>query len=349
MRRKISRLLVTGGAGFIGSHFVRHWVRDRLGKNSDQQLIILDSLSYAGNLMNLSDLPKDSFRLVKGSIGDAPLLKRLFTEHRPTAVINFAAESHVDRSIATPITFIETNVLGTGILLDACRLAWKNIPEAFFLQISTDEVFGALGDEGFFTEKTPYAPRSPYSASKAGGDHLVHAYQNTFNLNAMVVHCSNNYGPYQFPEKLIPLTISRCLAKEPIPIYGKGDNVRDWVFVEDACRAMIEVLEAGKLGERYLIGGQCPLRNIELVTHLTKIFGELQNDKFKYESLISFVKDRAGHDYRYATDIGKISSELGWKPTTPFNEGLKRTVEWYLSNGKWLNAIADGSYRAGAA
>lgn len=340
--RRISSLLITGGAGFIGSHFLRQWLKNHPGAH----VVMLDSLSYAGNLMNLRDLSPTSFTFAHGSINDAAFLRQLFQTHKFSTVINFAAESHVDRSIDNPTPFVETNVLGTSILLDACRHSWKDNRDALFVQMSTDEVFGELGEDGFFTEETPYGPRSPYSAAKAGGDHMVHAYNNTYKLPAIVVHCSNNYGPYQFPEKLIPLTISRCVEKKQIPVYGQGTNVRDWIHVADACRAIAMITKSGRIGERYLIGGENPIRNIDVVNTVCDTVTSLLKDGHDRRQLITYVKDRAGHDFRYATNTSKVRGEFKWTPEVSFKSGLKETVEWYLSNTAWLNAIHDGSYRS---
>lgn len=295
--------------------------------------------------MNLADLDSARFTFAHGSINDAQFLKRLFASYKFSTVINFAAESHVDRSIDNPTPFVETNVLGTSILLDACRQAWKQNSDAVFVQMSTDEVFGELGEHGFFTETTPYGPRSPYSAAKAGGDHMCHAYANTYKLPVIVVHCSNNYGPFQFPEKLIPLTVSRCLERKPIPVYGHGKNVRDWIHVRDACTAIARIVESGRTGERYLVGGENPLQNIDVVKNVCHSVNRITGQGFDHQSLITFVNDRPGHDFRYATDCSKVRREFKWSPTIEFAAGLDETVQWYLSNGQWLSAVNDGSYR----
>ena len=339
--------LVTGGAGFIGGNFVLDAVRRGV------RVVNLDALTYAGNLDTLHDVQDDARHVfVQGDIGDAALVERLLREHRPAAVINFAAESHVDRSIDGPAAFVQTNVVGTLNLLERSRDYWKSLDadgrDAFrFLHVSTDEVYGTLGETGKFTEETPYAPNSPYSASKAGSDHLVRAFHHTYGLPVLTTNCSNNYGPYQFPEKLIPLVIARALAGEPLPVYGDGRNVRDWLFVDDHCAAIRRVLEAGRPGETYNVGGDAERQNIEVVTTLCRLLDERlpRADGRRRESLITFVADRPGHDRRYAIDAGKLKAELGWAPSVTFEEGMSRTVDWYLANQPWVKRVLDGSYR----
>ncbi|WP_396615591.1 dTDP-glucose 4,6-dehydratase [Lysobacter soli] len=339
--------LVTGGAGFIGGNFVLDAVRRGV------RVVNLDALTYAGNLDTLHDVQDDARHVfVQGDIGDAALVERLLREHRPAAVINFAAESHVDRSIDGPAAFVQTNVVGTLNLLERSRDYWKSLDadgrDAFrFLHVSTDEVYGTLGETGKFTEETPYAPNSPYSASKAASDHLVRAFHHTYGLPVLTTNCSNNYGPYQFPEKLIPLVIARALAGEPLPVYGDGRNVRDWLFVDDHCAAIRRVLQAGRPGETYNVGGDAERQNIEVVTTLCRLLDERLPlaDGRRRESLITFVADRPGHDRRYAIDAGKLKAELGWAPSVTFEEGMSRTVDWYLANQPWVKRVLDGSYR----
>ncbi len=336
-------ILITGGAGFIGSHVVRLFVN----KYPDYKIVNLDKLTYAGNLENLKDIENGSnYEFVKGDIVDDSFIFELFNKYQFDGVIHLAAESHVDRSIANPNEFIKTNIVGTVNLLNAARNNWKeNLKEKLFYHISTDEVYGSLGDEGLFVEETSYDPRSPYSASKASSDHLVRAYYHTFNLPIVITNCSNNYGPNQFPEKLIPLAFNNIKNKKPIPIYGKGENIRDWLFVEDHANAIDLVFHKGKIGETYNIGGNNEWQNIELIKVLCKIMDKKLNRK-EGESvgLITYVKDRAGHDLRYAIDSSKIQSELGWKPSLQFEEGLEKTVDWYLSNSEWLEHILSGNY-----
>ncbi|MGO1003416.1 dTDP-glucose 4,6-dehydratase [Lysobacter sp. CA196] len=339
--------LVTGGAGFIGGNFVLDAVRKGV------KIVNLDVLTYAGNLDTLSSLdgnPNHVF--VQGDIGDAALLKHLLAEHRPEAVINFAAESHVDRSIEGPAAFVQTNVVGTLSLLEQVRDYWKQLDaparDAFrFLHVSTDEVYGSLGETGKFTETTPYAPNSPYSASKAASDHLVRAFHHTYGLPVLTTNCSNNYGPFQFPEKLIPLIIAKALAGEPLPVYGDGLNVRDWLFVGDHCSAISRVLEAGRIGETYNVGGDAERANIVVVKTICALLDERRPlaDGRARESLIAYVADRPGHDRRYAIDADKLKGELGWAPTVTFEEGIARTVDWYLDNQAWVQRVLDGSYR----
>lgn len=339
--------LVTGGAGFIGGNFVLDAVRQGV------KVVNLDALTYAGNVDTLAGVqgnPNHVF--VQGDIGDAALIQRLLAEHRPDAVINFAAESHVDRSIDGPAAFVQTNVVGTLNLLEKTRDYWKSLDEAGrasfrFLHVSTDEVYGSLGDAGKFTEETPYAPNSPYSASKAASDHLVRAFHHTYGLPVLTTNCSNNYGPYQFPEKLIPLVIAKALAGEPLPVYGDGKNVRDWLFVNDHCAAIRRVLEAGRLGETYNVGGDAERQNLVVVKTICELLDERHPlaDGRARESLITFVADRPGHDRRYAIDASKLQNELGWTPTVTFEQGMAQTVDWYLANQPWVQRVLDGSYR----
>ncbi|MCK9366213.1 MAG: dTDP-glucose 4,6-dehydratase [Metallibacterium scheffleri] len=340
--------LVTGGAGFIGGNFVLEALRQ-----PELRIVNLDKLTYAGNpdtLAALQGSPDHVF--VHGDIGDGALVAQLLAQHQVDAVLNFAAESHVDRSIDGPAEFVHTNVVGTLALLEAARDYWKALPlerqDGFrFLHVSTDEVYGSLGPLGAFSETTPYAPNSPYSASKAASDHLVRAFHHTYGLPTLTTNCSNNYGPYQFPEKLVPLTIQKALAGEPLPVYGDGRNVRDWLYVGDHCAAIRRVLEAGRAGETYNIGGNSERENIQVVRAICALLDErrpLPGDK-RRETLISFVKDRPGHDRRYAIDAGKLKRELGWAPTHTFEHGLARTVDWYLEHQPWVRRVLDGSYR----
>ena len=343
-------ILVTGGAGFIGSNFVLAWM-----KSAGTPLVNLDLLTYAGNPANLAGLEHDSrYALVRGDICGAGLVKSIFAAHRPRAVVHFAAESHVDRSIASPEAFIRTNVHGTFVLLEQARAYWEGLtPEdrdGFrFLHVSTDEVYGTLGpDDPAFSETTPYAPNSPYAASKAGSDHLARAYFHTFGLPVLTTNCSNNYGPFQFPEKLIPLMILNALEGKPLPVYGDGKNVRDWLFVEDHCTAIRTVLEKGKPGETYNIGGNSEKANIDVVTAICNLVDEMRpglTGGAPRTSLITYVADRPGHDRRYAIDASKIGRELGWKPEQDFEGGLRRTVKWYLENGAWVDSVRTGAYR----
>jgi len=342
-------ILITGGAGFIGSNFAIDWLA-----SNDERIVNLDKLTYAGNLENLQSLEgNDRHRFVHGDIGDAGLVGRLLQEHEPRAIINFAAESHVDRSIEGPEEFINTNVVGTSRLLQVSRKYWERLGEearsAFrFVHISTDEVYGSLGaDDPAFTELNRYEPNSPYSASKAASDHMIRAYFHTYGFPVLTTNCSNNYGPYQFPEKLIPLIIHNAIAGKDLPIYGDGQQIRDWLFVADHCSAIRRVLEAGTLGEVYNIGGLNEKPNIEIVHTLCAILDELHPnaDGRSHTSQIVFVKDRPGHDRRYAVDASKIDRELGWKPAMTFEEGIRKTVEWYLENPKWVENITSGEYR----
>jgi dTDP-glucose 4,6-dehydratase len=340
-------ILVTGGAGFIGSNFLLYMVT----RYPRVQFINLDSLTYAGNLMNLRSIEEaPNYCFIHGDVADAPLVERLFREHRITTVVHFAAESHVDRSIMTPLSFVLTNTVGTVALLEAARKAWGDHadPRRFrFYHISTDEVFGSLGPEGYFTESTPYNPRSPYAASKAASDHFVRAYYHTYGLPIVISNCSNNYGPYQFPEKLIPLTILNALENRPIPIYGKGENVRDWLYVRDHCTAIERILFSGRTGQTYLVSAGYERSNLALVTQLLDLLDEeLGRPQGHSRQLITFVKDRPGHDFRYALDASRLRQELGWQPAYTLEEGLRETIRWYLSHRDWLEAVADASYRA---
>lgn len=341
-------ILVTGGAGFIGGNFVLGCVR-----SGEYRVVNLDALTYAGNLETLVELNSSPDHIfVEGDIIDQALVLELLLEHRPQAIVNFAAESHVDRSIEGPAAFIETNVVGTLELLEAARDYWGDLDEAGregfrLLHVSTDEVYGSLGPEGAFTETTPYAPNSPYSASKAASDHLVRAYHHTYGLPVLTTNCSNNYGPYQFPEKLIPLMILNALEGKPLPIYGDGKNIRDWLYVEDHCSAIETVLAKGRPGKVYNVGGNSERSNLEVVGALCSILDELVPDSAHrpHEQLVTFVDDRPGHDRRYAIDASKLSSELGWQPKENFESGLRKTVQWYLDNGAWCQHVQDGSYR----
>lgn len=340
--------LVTGGAGFIGGNFVLEARQRGLAR-----IINLDALTYAGNRDTLAALDGDADHVfVHGDIGDRALVSRLLAEHGVDAVINFAAESHVDRSIDGPAAFIQTNVVGTLALLEATRDYWKALPDeraaAFrFLHVSTDEVYGSLGDTGYFTEDTPFAPNSPYSASKASSDHLVRAFHHTYGLPVLTTNCSNNYGPFQFPEKLIPLMIQKLVKGEPLPVYGDGSNIRDWLFVGDHCAAIRDVLAGGRVGETYNVGGDAERRNIDVVHALCDAIDARRprTDGQSRRVQITFVKDRPGHDKRYAIDASKLKRELGWAPTLSFEQGLARTVDWYLANEAWVGKILDGSYR----
>ena len=340
-------ILVTGGAGFIGANFVLDWLAQ-----SDEPVINLDKLTYAGNLNNLASLRDDPRHVfVQGDIGDAALVASLLATHQPRAVLHFAAESHVDRSILGPAAFIETNINGTFALLEAVRAYWGKLPEADksafrFLHVSTDEVYGTLGPlDAPFTETTAYAPNSPYSASKAASDHLVRAYHHTYGLPTLTTNCSNNYGPYHFPEKLIPLIITNARAGKALPIYGDGQQVRDWLYVSDHCAAIRRVLEAGRLGETYNIGGWNEMANLDVVYTLCDILDVLDSKAGgSYRDQITYVTDRPGHDRRYAIDAGKIERELGWKPAETFESGIRKTVQWYLEHQEWVRDVQSGDY-----
>ena len=344
--RELQSLLVTGGAGFIGSHVIRRLLKT----NPSTRIVNLDALTYAGNLSNLKDVEdNDRYRFVKGDIQDAALVERLFEECLFDGVIHLAAESHVDRSISSPLAFLQTNILGTATLLNAAKKAWserKCMDDALFYHVSTDEVYGSLGDHGLFTETTPYDPRSPYSASKASSDHVVRAYHHTYGLPIVISNCSNNYGSHQFPEKLIPLMIRNIVEEKPLPIYGAGVNVRDWLWVEDHAMAIDTILREGWVGDTYNIGGLNEWRNIDLVHKLIELVDvQLGREKGHSTSLITFVKDRAGHDLRYAIDASHLESRLGWKPSVTFEEGLADTVLWYLENKDWLDDVTSGEYQ----
>ena len=336
-------ILITGGAGFIGSHVVRRFVNNY----PNYKIYNLDALTYAGNLENLKDIEtKENYAFIKGNICDIDLVDKIFQENNVDTVIHLAAESHVDRSISDPLAFVQTNVIGTATLLNAARKFWNNQYEGkLFYHVSTDEVYGSLGETGFFYETTAYDPRSPYSASKAGSDHLVMAFYHTYHLPIVISNCSNNYGPHHFPEKLIPLSINNIIQNKPLPIYGKGENVRDWLYVIDHADAIDTILHKGKMGETYNIGGHNEWTNIELIRLLCKIMDEkLGREKGSNEKLITFVTDRAGHDLRYAIDATKLKEELGWTPSLQFEEGLNKTIDWYLENSEWLKKVTSGEY-----
>jgi dTDP-glucose 4,6-dehydratase len=337
-------ILITGGAGFIGSHVVRLFVT----KYSDYKIINLDALTYAGNLENLADIDESpNYKFEKVNILDVKELERVFTEHQVTDVIHLAAESHVDRSIESPLDFVYTNIVGTVNLLNAAKSHWAvDYSKHLFYHVSTDEVYGALGSTGFFTESTPYHPNSPYSASKASSDHFVRAYGETYGLPFVISNCSNNYGPYHFPEKLIPLFINNIITKRPLPVYGDGLYTRDWLYVKDHAIAIDTVFHTGKEGETYNIGGFNEWKNIDLVKLLCKQMDEkLGNELGTSETLITYIKDRPGHDRRYAIDATKISKELGWKPSVTFEQGLSETIDWFLNNQEWLSSVTSGAYR----
>ncbi len=337
-------ILITGGAGFIGSHVVRRFVEHY----PDYNIINLDLLTYAGNLENIKDIEeKANYSFVKADIRDLETMREVFKKYNITHIIHLAAESHVDRSITDPLVFIKTNVLGTSNLLQAAKEYWNgDFENKLFYHVSTDEVYGSLGDIGFFYETTAYDPRSPYSASKASSDHLVRAWHHTYKMPVVISNCSNNYGPYQFPEKLIPLFINNIINNKPLPVYGEGVNVRDWLYVEDHAKAIDDILHQGKLGQTYNIGGHNEWKNIDLIKILIKLTDEKLGRKIgSSEKLITYVKDRAGHDLRYAIDTTKIKNELGWVPSLQFEEGLSKTIDWYLENTEWLDHVTSGKYR----
>lgn len=342
------RILVTGGAGFIGSALIRHLIA-----NTQHQILNIDALTYAGNLSSLKAIARsDRYRFEQVDICETARITSLIQDYRPDVVTHLAAESHVDRSIDGPAAFINTNIVGTFSMLNAALEYWRSLNQTArnqfrFHHISTDEVFGALGDSGFFTEETAYDPRSPYSASKAGSDHLVSAWRHTYGLPVVITNCSNNYGPYHFPEKLIPLMIIKCLAGENLPVYGKGDNVRDWLYVDDHVRALHAVFERGKVGESYMVGGRSEQTNIAVVQTICDTLDRIlpRQDGRSYREQISFVADRPGHDFRYAIDATKLERDLGWKPLETFETGIEKTIRWYLENRDWWKTIQSGSYR----
>lgn len=336
-------LMVTGGAGFIGSNFLNLMVP----RFPETNFINLDKLTYAANLLNLTRLEQSpNYTFVVGDIADYSRIDDLFEQYKPDILVHFAAESHVDRSILGPAEFIQANIMGTFNLLEACRKHWKETGDKLFHHVSTDEVYGSLGETGLFTEKTAYDPSSPYSASKASSDHLVRAYHRTYGLPALITNCSNNYGPYQFPEKLIPLMILNGLEGKPLPVYGSGENVRDWLYVEDHCEAIWTVIRHGSPGETYNIGGNNEWKNIDVVREICNILAEeTQKAPEHYTNLITFVQDRPGHDQRYAIDSTKIQKELGWSPGETFTTGLRKTIRWYLDNEKWVQSVKTGAYQ----
>jgi dTDP-glucose 4,6-dehydratase len=339
----MKKILITGGAGFIGSHVIRLFVN----KYPDYTIVNLDALTYAGNLENLRDIEDaPNYSFVKGDITDETFINQLFTDQSFDAVIHLAAESHVDRSILDPLSFVKTNVIGTAVLLNAAKQSWSNMEDKLFYHVSTDEVYGSLGETGFFTEETPYDPRSPYSASKASSDHLVSAYYHTYGLPMVISNCSNNYGSHQFPEKLLPLMINNIVNSKPLPVYGKGENVRDWLWVNDHARAIDVIFHQGKLGETYNIGGFNEWKNIDIVHLLCSIMDKkLGRADGESAKLITYVKDRAGHDMRYAIDATKLNKELGWEPSLQFEEGMDKTIDWYLANEEWIQSVTSGSYK----
>ena len=340
---------VTGGCGFIGANFIQYLLK----KTKPKSVINLDKLTYAGNQKNLAVFAQDHrYIFVHGDICDAELVSRLFTEYQPNYIINFAAESHVDRSIDGPAEFIQTNIVGTSVLLQESlkyysTLKGKESERFRFHHVSTDEVFGSLSESGFFTEETPYDPSSPYSASKASSDHLVRAWYRTFDLPVLISNCSNNYGPYQFPEKLIPLMILNCLEEKPLPVYGTGENIRDWLYVEDHCDAIYTILQKGTIGETYNVGGNNEIKNIQIVEVICDVLNDIHpaGSGKSYHELITFVKDRPGHDFRYAIDASKLKKEIGWEPKESFNTGIQKTIEWYLKNEEWWKTIQEKTYK----
>ena len=339
----MKKILITGGAGFIGSHVIRLFVN----KYPDYAIVNLDALTYAGNLENLRDIENaPNYSFVKGDITEETFINQLFANHSFDAVIHLAAESHVDRSILDPLSFVKTNVIGTAVLLNAAKKSWDNMENKLFYHVSTDEVYGSLGESGFFTEETSYDPRSPYSASKASSDHLVSAYFHTYGLPMIISNCSNNYGSHQFPEKLLPLMINNIVHSKPLPVYGKGENVRDWLWVNDHARAIDVIFHQGKLGETYNIGGFNEWKNIDIVHLLCSIMDKkLGRADGESAKLITYVKDRAGHDMRYAIDATKLNKELGWEPSLQFEEGMDKTIDWYLANEGWIQSVTSGSYK----
>ena len=340
---------VTGGCGFIGANFIQYL----LNKTKPKSVINLDKLTYAGNQKNLADFEQDPrYIFVHGDICDAELVSKLFTEYQPNYIVNFAAESHVDRSIDGPAEFIQTNIVGTSVLLQEALKYYSTLKgggsERFrFHHVSTDEVFGSLSESGFFTEETPYDPSSPYSASKASSDHLIRAWHRTFDLPVLISNCSNNYGPYQFPEKLIPLMILNCLEEKPLPVYGTGENIRDWLYVEDHCDAIYTILQKGTIGETYNVGGNNEIKNIQIVEEICGVLNDIHpaGSGKSYHKLITFVKDRPGHDFRYAIDASKLKKEIGWEPKESFNTGIQKTIEWYLKNEEWWRIIQENTYK----
>jgi len=339
----MKKILITGGAGFIGSHVIRLFVN----KYPDYAIVNLDALTYAGNLENLRDIENaPNYSFVKGDITEETFINQLFADQSFDAVIHLAAESHVDRSILDPLSFVKTNVIGTAVLLNAAKKSWDNMENKLFYHVSTDEVYGSLGETGFFTEETSYDPRSPYSASKASSDHLVSAYFHTYGLPMVISNCSNNYGSHQFPEKLLPLMINNIVHSKPLPVYGKGENVRDWLWVNDHARAIDVIFHQGKLGETYNIGGFNEWKNIYIVHLLCNIMDKkLGRAGGESAKLITYVKDRAGHDMRYAIDATKLNKELGWEPSLQFEEGMDKTIDWYLANEGWIQSVTSGSYK----
>lgn len=341
----MKKILITGGAGFIGSHVIRRFVNNY----PNYQIINLDKLTYAGNLLNLKDIEQSpNYKFIKGDIVDAAFIDKLFSEEQIDSVIHLAAESHVDRSISNPLEFVMTNVLGTVNLLNAARHQWKNAYSNHrFYHVSTDEVYGSLGETGLFTEETAYDPHSPYSASKASSDHFVRSYHDTYGIDAVISNCSNNYGSFHFPEKLIPLSINNIKNNLPIPVYGKGENIRDWLWVEDHARAIDLIFHQAPAGSTYNIGGHNEWTNIDLIRLLCKIMDQkLGREPGSSAKLITFVTDRAGHDLRYAIDSSKLQADLGWKPSLQFEEGLEKTVEWFLNNEEWLQSVTSGNYQS---